>query len=127
MRLIKGGLDSGPPAASTEPGISRRNCFRQGDQEGASRCVARYGHLRQRHYFFLLVCSGIAAVYAGALAPLALLLAAGVLYLYKKIYTEVVEALPLDGGVYNCLLNCTRKFDAFLAASSPFSHIWRRR
>jgi amino acid transporter len=64
-----------------------------------------------------LYVSGIAAIYAGALAPVALLLAAGVLYLYTKIYTEVVEALPLDGGVYNCLLNCTRKFDAFLAAS----------
>ena len=38
------------------------------------------------------------------------------LYLYRKIYTEVVEALPLDGGAYNCLLNCTRKFDASFAA-----------
>jgi amino acid transporter len=63
-----------------------------------------------------LYVSGIAIVYAGALAPLALLLSAGVLYLYKKIYTEVVEALPLDGGVYNALLNCTRKFDASIAA-----------
>ena len=63
-----------------------------------------------------LYVSGIVIVYAGVLAPVALLLAAGVLYLYKKIYTEVVEALPLDGGVYNCLLNCTRKFDASIAA-----------
>ena len=47
---------------------------------------------------------------------LLLLLAAGVLYLYRRIYTEVVEALPLDGGAYNCLLNCTRKFDAAFAA-----------
>lgn len=64
-----------------------------------------------------LYVSGIAIAYAGALAPLALLLSAGVLYLYKKIYTEVVEALPLDGGVYNALLNSTRKFDASIAAS----------
>jgi amino acid transporter len=63
-----------------------------------------------------LYVSAIAIVYAHALAPLALLLAAGVLYLYRKIYTEVVEALPLDGGAYNCLLNCTRKFDASFAA-----------
>ena len=63
-----------------------------------------------------LYVSGIAIVYAHALAPLALLLAAGVLYMYRKIYTEVVEALPLDGGAYNCLLNCTRKFDASFAA-----------
>jgi amino acid transporter len=63
-----------------------------------------------------LYVSAIAIVYAHALAPLALLLAGGVLYLYRKIYTEVVEALPLDGGAYNCLLNCTRKFDAAFAA-----------
>jgi amino acid transporter len=63
-----------------------------------------------------LYVSGIVIFYAQALAPLALLLAAGVLYLYRKIYTEVVEALPLDGGAYNCLLNCTRKFDASFAA-----------
>lgn len=63
-----------------------------------------------------LYVSSIVVFYAGMLAPVALLLAAGVLYLYKRIYTEVVEALPLDGGVYNCLLNCTRKFDASIAA-----------
>ena len=63
-----------------------------------------------------LYVSAIAIVYAHAMAPLALLLAAGVLYLYRRIYTEVVEALPLDGGAYNCLLNCTRKFDASFAA-----------
>jgi amino acid transporter len=63
-----------------------------------------------------LYVSGIAIVYAGILAPVALLLAAVVLYLYRKIYTEVVEALPLDGGAYNCLLNCTRRFDASFAA-----------
>ncbi len=63
-----------------------------------------------------LYVSAIAIVYAGVMAPLALLLAAGVLYLYRKIYTEVVEALPLDGGAYNCLLNCTRRFDASFAA-----------
>ncbi len=40
-----------------------------------------------------LYVSAIAIVYAGPLAPVALLLAAGVLYLYRKIYTEVVEAL----------------------------------
>ena len=63
-----------------------------------------------------LYVSAISIVYAHALAPLALLLVAAVLYLYRKIYTEVVEALPLDGGVYNCLLNSTRKFDAGFAA-----------
>jgi len=63
-----------------------------------------------------LYVSAIATVYAQALAPVALLIVAGILYLYRKIYTEVVEALPLNGGAYNCLLNSTRKFTASLAA-----------
>lgn len=63
-----------------------------------------------------LYVSAIAAVYAGVLAPVVLLLVGVVLYLYKKVYTEVVEALPLNGGAYNCLLNCTSKLSASVAA-----------
>ncbi|MFZ5447947.1 MAG: APC family permease [Thermodesulfobacteriota bacterium] len=63
-----------------------------------------------------LYVSAIATVYAQALAPVALLIVAGILFLYRKIYTEVVEALPLNGGAYNCLLNSTRKFTASIAA-----------
>ena len=63
-----------------------------------------------------LYVSAIAAVYAGVLAPVVLLMVVGVLYLYKKVYTEVVEALPLNGGTYNALLNCTSKFAAAVAA-----------
>ncbi len=63
-----------------------------------------------------LYVSAIAAVYVGALAPIVLLLVAIILYLYRKIYTEVVEALPLNGGAYNCLLNCTTKYAAAIAA-----------
>jgi len=63
-----------------------------------------------------LYVAAIATVYAHALAPLALLMVSGILFLYRKIYTEVVEALPLNGGTYNCLLNSTRKFSAALAA-----------
>ncbi len=63
-----------------------------------------------------LYVSAIAAVFAGVLAPIVLLMVVFVLYLYKKVYTEVVEALPLNGGTYNCLLNCTSKFSAALAA-----------
>jgi len=63
-----------------------------------------------------LYVSAIAAFYVGALAPVVLLVVAIVLYLYRKIYTEVVEALPLNGGAYNCLLNSTSKFSASLAA-----------
>jgi amino acid transporter len=63
-----------------------------------------------------LYVSAIAAVFAGVLAPLVLLAVVILLYLYKKVYTEVVEALPLNGGTYNCLLNSTSKFAAALAA-----------
>jgi len=63
-----------------------------------------------------LYVSAIAAVYAGVLAPVVLLFVGIVLYLYKKVYTEVVEALPLNGGAYNCLLNCTSKLSASVAA-----------
>ena len=63
-----------------------------------------------------LYVSAIAAVFAGVLAPVVLLMVIGVLYLYKKVYIEVVEALPLNGGTYNCLLNSTSKFAAALSA-----------
>lgn len=63
-----------------------------------------------------LYVSAIAAFYVGALAPIVLLVVALILYLYRKIYMEVVEALPLNGGAYNCLLNSTSKFSAALAA-----------
>ena len=63
-----------------------------------------------------LYVSAIAAVFAGVLAPVVLLAVVILLYLYKKVYTEVVEALPLNGGTYNCLLNSTSKFAAAIAA-----------
>lgn len=63
-----------------------------------------------------LYVSALAALYAGPLAPLALLLVAGVLYLFRAIYAEVGSALPLNGGAYNVLLNTTTKGRAALAA-----------
>ncbi len=56
----------------------------------------------------LYVC-GIAILFAGVWAPLVFILIGLVLFLYKYVYTEVVEALPLNGGAYNCLLNATSK------------------
>ena len=64
-----------------------------------------------------LYVSALAIVYAGRLAPLALLLVAAVLFLFRRIYGEVVGALPLNGGAYNALLNTTSKFRASIAAS----------
>lgn len=56
-----------------------------------------------------LYVSGIAAIYAGVLAPIVLLIVGIVLYFFRFVYTEVVEALPINGGAYNCLLNATSK------------------
>ncbi len=56
-----------------------------------------------------LYVSGIAILFAGVYAPLVFLAVVGVLWLYKSVYIEVVEALPLNGGAYNCLLNATSK------------------
>ena len=63
-----------------------------------------------------LYVSALSILYAGALAPVALLLVVGVLYLFRSIYAEVVGALPLNGGAYNALLNTTSKFRASIAA-----------
>lgn len=63
-----------------------------------------------------LYVSALALIYGGRWGPLALLLVAGVLFLYRSIYAEVVGALPLNGGAYNALLNTTSKFRASIAA-----------
>ncbi len=63
-----------------------------------------------------LYVSALAIVYAGLWAPVALALVAGVLYLFRSIYSEVVGALPLNGGAYNALLNTTSKSWASIAA-----------
>lgn len=71
-----------------------------------------------------LYVSGITVIFAGVYAPLVLLVVAGVLYLYKAVYTEVVEALPVNGGAYNCLLNGTSKtIAAFAGIMTLLSYI----
>ncbi|GAB3875566.1 hypothetical protein GCM10028824_31270 [Hymenobacter segetis] len=64
-----------------------------------------------------LYVSALAISYAGQYAWLALLIVGAVLFLFRKIYGEVVGALPLNGGAYNVLLNTTSKRNAALAAS----------
>lgn len=63
-----------------------------------------------------LYVSALTIVYAGQYAWVALLMVAGVLFLFRKIYGEVVGALPLNGGAYNVLLNTTSKSNASVAA-----------
>ncbi len=64
-----------------------------------------------------LYVTGIAALFAGTYAPIALLLVGAVLLLYRQVYREVVEALPVNGGVYNALLNSTSKAASALAGT----------
>ncbi len=63
-----------------------------------------------------LYVSSLTIIYAGQWAWLALLIVAAVLFLFRKIYGEVVGALPLNGGAYNVLLNTTSKSNASIAA-----------
>ena len=63
-----------------------------------------------------LYVSALAIIYAGKWAWVSLLVVAGVLFLYRRIYAEVVGALPLNGGAYNALLNTTSKSLASMAA-----------
>ena len=63
-----------------------------------------------------LYVSALTIAYAGQYAWLSLLIVALVLFLFRKIYGEVVGALPLNGGAYNVLLNTTTKRTASFAA-----------
>ena len=63
-----------------------------------------------------LYVSALAIIQGGKWAWLVLVFVAAVLYLFRKIYGEVVGALPLNGGAYNALLNTTSKRLASLAA-----------
>lgn len=62
-----------------------------------------------------LYVAGIAAIFAGLYAPIVLLAVGLVLFFYRSVYREVVEALPVNGGAYNALLNATSKTFAALA------------
>ena len=65
----------------------------------------------------VLYVSALAIIAAGQYAWVALLIVAVVLFFFRKIYAEVVGALPLNGGAYNALLNTTSKSMASLAAT----------
>lgn len=65
----------------------------------------------------VLYVSALTIAIAGQYAWIALLMVAGTLFLFRKIYGEVVGALPLNGGAYNVLLNSSSKSNAALAAT----------
>jgi len=64
-----------------------------------------------------LYVSALTIMYAGQYAWISLLFVAVVLFLFRKIYGEVVGAIPLNGGAYNVLLNTSTKKMASLAAT----------
>jgi amino acid transporter len=71
-----------------------------------------------------LYVSGIAISFAGIYAPLVLAAIGLVLFFYKSVYSEVVEALPINGGAYNCLLNSTAKpFAAIAGITTVLSYM----
>lgn len=63
-----------------------------------------------------LYVSALTIGYAGQYAWISLLVVAVVLFMFRKIYGEVVGALPLNGGAYNVLLNTSSKRIASIAA-----------
>jgi amino acid transporter len=65
----------------------------------------------------VLYVSALAIAFAGQYAWITLLIVSIVLFLFRKIYGEVVGALPLNGGAYNALLNTTSKRTASFAAT----------
>lgn len=64
-----------------------------------------------------LYVSALTILYAGQYAWISLLIVAAVLFLFRKIYGEVVGAIPLNGGAYNVLLNTSSKRLASIAAT----------
>ncbi len=65
----------------------------------------------------VLYVSALSIAFAGQYAWITLLIVALVLYVFRRIYGEVVGALPLNGGAYNALLNTTSKSTASVAAT----------
>ena len=63
-----------------------------------------------------LYVSALTISYAGQYAWISLLFVGILLFLFRKIYGEVVGALPLNGGAYNVLLNTSSKRMASIAA-----------
>ena len=64
-----------------------------------------------------LYVSALTVVQAGQYAWISLLVVSMVLFFFRKIYNEVVGAIPLNGGAYNVLLNTSSKRLASFAAT----------
>ena len=61
---------------------------------------------------------------AGQYAPICLAIVSTLLYAFRYVCSEVVTAMPVNGGVYNALLNTTKKtYGAFGACMSMLSYL----
>ncbi|CAO3586231.1 unnamed protein product [Absidia cylindrospora] len=64
----------------------------------------------------VLYSVGPCIVQAGQYAPISMLLVSLMMYPVKKLMTEVITALPFNGGTYSVMLNTTSKWIAAIAA-----------
>lgn len=67
-----------------------------------------------------LYCAGFCASAAGVYAPISLVMVAATLYLFRAVYSEVLSAIPLNGGTYTVILNTTSKSVAAVAGALSF-------
>eukprot|EP01039_Chlorochromonas_danica_P009568 gene9568-10575_t len=71
-----------------------------------------------------LYTAGVATANAGKLAPLALFAVTLMLYFFRLVYSEVVTAIPVNGGTYNLMLQvANKKVAGFVAALSILSYM----
>eukprot|EP01135_Chromosphaera_perkinsii_P007598 Nk52_evm54s914 gene=Nk52_evmTU54s914 len=68
----------------------------------------------------VLYTAGLVSMHADIYAPFCLALVEFLLYLFRRIYVEVVTAIPLNGGAYTALLNTTGKKLATMAGCLSF-------
>lgn len=101
--------DLGDDVDFTELGVPQANVHKLGQWQATAICGNDITSS-------CLYVSALAIMVAGAYAPIALLMVAAVLFLFRKIYGEVGSAIPLNGGTYTVLLNTTNKKLAAAAA-----------
>jgi amino acid transporter len=58
------------------------------------------------------------------MAPICLILVTIMLFFFRLVYSEVVTAIPVNGGTYNVMLNtATKKMAGFVACLSILSYV----
>jgi amino acid transporter len=58
------------------------------------------------------------------LAPVGLFLVTVMLFFFRRVYSEVVTAIPVNGGTYNVMLNTTtKKMAAFVGCLSILAYV----